>query len=195
MDVRPWDRRAGESESSWGAFLVYRDLGLGRSLERVAETLAEGEHRTCTGHAPLGIDRLKKLSARNSWVDRSRAWDNHLQRERDRVAVEQAAEWERRRLAALESVWQDAERLRAKADKMLAFPLQRTVVECDDHGHETTVIHPTKWTFWTAAQMLRMAAEIQAAVLEAVSKDPADLSDAKLHAIAGEPIGPSPVVT
>src|SRR4051812_12889123 len=68
---------------------------------RVRTTLGEGL-------AP-SLTRLKKLSARWSWVARARAWDASVGRERDhaavRSAVADAAKWGRRRRLSLARNW------------------------------------------------------------------------------------------
>ena len=55
------------------------------------------------------------------WRLRAAAWDAHLQAERDKVAAEEAAKWERRRLQALEEGWQLCQALRARIAQLLAI--------------------------------------------------------------------------
>lgn len=170
MAIKPWERQPKESEEAYAAFLAYRDMGPGRTLEGAGKLLEKSWKHF--GH----------YSSRWRWVERCEAWDNHLQRERDRVAVAEARKWERRRQQHVEAVWEDAQKLREKAGAMLAFPIARK--ESEDGR---TVIHPAKWSFAVAAQILKFAAEMEAAALTATARDPSEMTDAEAGATAGEP--------
>ena len=65
------------------------------------------------------------------------AWDDHLQAERDEVAAEEAAKWERRRLQALEEGWQLCRSLRARLEQMLAIPPETPAVAPPEPAGET----------------------------------------------------------
>src|SRR4051794_12380649 len=94
-----WDRKAGESEEAYAAFLSYRDMGVSRSLDRVGKALGKSG----------GL--CERWSSRHGWAERCRGWDNHLQAQRDAVAAAEARKWEERRQAALEVNWQVAQAL------------------------------------------------------------------------------------
>lgn len=155
---RPWDRQKGESEAAYRAFLAYRDLGPGRTREAAYATTYG--HGGGTKKAPAG--QFTKWCDEHRWVDRCRHWDNHLQAERDRAAAERAREWERRRLDDLEDNFRVARLLREKAEKMLGFPLATT--ETKDGK---TVVKPARWTFLTAARLIRTAADLTDSTLRA----------------------------
>lgn len=72
---QPWERQKGESAQAFEAFSLYLDLGTERSIRAVSQEL--GKSKTL-------IDRWSRT---NSWVERCRAWDNHLQREAKKEAV------------------------------------------------------------------------------------------------------------
>jgi hypothetical protein len=74
--------------------------------------------------------------------------------------------------------------LRAKAEKMLAWPMQRQTTSKDGR---TVVIEPARWSFQTVALLAKTAAEIGAATLLAVATDVDDLSDAEARATSEEP--------
>lgn len=59
----PWDRQSGESPPAWEAFQKYRDMGLARSLAKVAQDLSKSK--------PL----LSGWSSKHAWVLRAAAWD------------------------------------------------------------------------------------------------------------------------
>lgn len=65
----PWERQPGESAARWRAFVVYRDLGLTRSLQKAAEELG------------MSRETLKQYSARDSWGMRAAAFDAEQDRE------------------------------------------------------------------------------------------------------------------
>lgn len=61
--LRPWDRRPSETPQAFEAFALYRDMGQGRTIERVARIL--DKHHT----------NVAKWSARHDWVARAAAFD------------------------------------------------------------------------------------------------------------------------
>lgn len=151
----PWEETPGESVEAHRAFLAYRDIEAGRTLEGARKALGKG----------AGYRRLcERWSSRWRWVDRARAWDDHLRRERDGVAAEREREWERRRLDAMESAWEDAQVLRDRARRMMEFPLVADRVE-DTATGRVTVVEPARWTFDTLVRLVKVAAELEAAVL------------------------------
>ena len=110
VGVLPWERQPREGEEAYAAFLAYRDLGPTRTHEATRKRL---------GKRPGYLKPIERWSALRDWRLRSCAWDDHLQAERDTVAAEEAAKWERRRLQALEEGWQLCRALRARLEQML----------------------------------------------------------------------------
>ncbi len=66
MSKNPWDRIDGETMAAFEAFVIYRDLGPGRSLSKAAQPLAKT------------AGTLAEWSAKYSWATRAQAWDDHL---------------------------------------------------------------------------------------------------------------------
>ena len=97
VEMLPWGRQSREGEEAYAAFLAYRDLGPYRTHEATRKGL---------GKRPGYLKPIERWSAFRDWRQRACAWDDHLQAERDKVAAEEAAKWERRRLQALEEGWQ-----------------------------------------------------------------------------------------
>src|SRR3954452_16158916 len=106
----PWGRQPREGEEAYMAFLAYRDLGPGRTHEATRRQL---------GKRPGYLKPIERWSALRDWRWRAGAWDAHLQAERDKVAAEEAAKWERRRIQALEDGWKTCQALRAKLAHLL----------------------------------------------------------------------------
>lgn len=96
--THPWDRAYGESSQAFSAFCTYRDLGPTRSLSKAAEL------------TPVGVAMLKIWSAEWGWVERARAWDAELDRQRTEAAIaetrEMAARHARQAAAAQEAAMQ-----------------------------------------------------------------------------------------
>lgn len=61
-----WERLDDESNPAWEAFVIYRDLGLFRSLTKAAREVGKD------------TSLLKGWSRRHSWVARCRAWDAEM---------------------------------------------------------------------------------------------------------------------
>lgn len=76
---QPWERREKETSKAYEAFCIYRDMGIQRSLSKVAEALQKSE--TLMG----------RWSGTHSWVERAAAWDDEQERkEREQALKEQA---------------------------------------------------------------------------------------------------------
>ena len=69
-DVKPWERQNEETPKQFEAFVVYRDMGMDRSLSKVAKVLGKS------------AQLMSRWSSDNKWVERCAAWDN----EQDRIA-------------------------------------------------------------------------------------------------------------
>jgi hypothetical protein len=87
--AQPWDQMPAEDNAAYARFLVYRNLGLKRSLKRAyAKTLRDanlfnGDHRKLNLPASWRMD-----SNAYRWVARSSAWDlRNLALYGSRVAV------------------------------------------------------------------------------------------------------------
>lgn len=167
--MKAWERRERESERAYRAFLVYRDLGLARSLAGVREQ---------SGDRPIPLRTIERWSARWAWPRRAAAWDAWLQAARDRVARREAGKWERRRLAALEAVYEDVQKIRERLQLMLSFPLTRRRTE-----DGRTVIEPARWSFRDVIAGLKAAAELEAMALNAATTDPELMSDAEVAGV------------
>ena len=82
MTARPWNMRPDETAKAYQAFEVYRDMGPGRSLERVA-----GSDNPVTSGLPV----LRNWSARYGWVARAHAFDQAAADKAAVMALEDAA--------------------------------------------------------------------------------------------------------
>lgn len=67
-DAQPWDPQPGESARAYAAFEIYRDMGAGRSITKVAQF----QNR--------GIAQLGEWSRQRSWVYRAACWDAEQRR-------------------------------------------------------------------------------------------------------------------
>jgi hypothetical protein len=79
-----WERSADESEEAWEAFVLYRDMGVERSIRLVAQQLGKSE----------GL--LQGWSSKHEWVRRAAYWDNEQDRVRREAQLEEIAEMSRR---------------------------------------------------------------------------------------------------
>lgn len=73
--VQLWERQRGENSKAFSNFALYRDLGAGRSLARLADS----------GAASVSLRRLEACSARWNWVARAEAYDDELDTRRRRT--------------------------------------------------------------------------------------------------------------
>lgn len=68
--IEPWERQEGETSKAWEAFCIYRDMGVDRSLRKVAQNLNKS------------VTQIAEWSSKYDWVKRVTAWDA----EQDRIA-------------------------------------------------------------------------------------------------------------
>lgn len=67
-----WERQKNESSKAYAAFCIYRDLGVERSLEKVAQNRGK----------PGSKSWLNTWSTKYHWVERARAYDDYLEQEK-----------------------------------------------------------------------------------------------------------------
>ena len=174
MERHPWESQPRESDEAYAAFLAYRDLGRSRTHEATRKHL---------GKRPGYLKPLERWSALRQWRERAGAWDAHLQAERDKIAAEEAAKWERRRLQALEEGWQLCRSLRVKLAEMLDLPLEASpAVAASEPAGETPVAAvdpvatpdetkataergPSRWNCLTVARLSKLVVELEWAIL------------------------------
>lgn len=70
VEIEPWERQPGEGARAFEAFVVYRDLGVNRSIRKAAQNLNKA------------VTTLAEWSTKHEWVKRVSAWDA----EQDRIA-------------------------------------------------------------------------------------------------------------
>lgn len=70
VEVEPWERQPKESAQAFEAFAMYRDMGVSRSIRKVAHNLNKA------------VTTLAEWSSKHEWVKRVAAWDA----EQDRIA-------------------------------------------------------------------------------------------------------------
>lgn len=66
---KPWERQEKESAKAFEAFCIYRDMGIQRSVRKVARELGKSE------------TLMARWSGNYNWVERATAWDE----EQDRI--------------------------------------------------------------------------------------------------------------
>ena len=87
LRLEPWDKQPNESSARYFAFCKYRDMGVVRSLAKVAKELAPV--RTTSK-----LRQLQKWSAADNWVNRVESWDveqDRLFRSEMQKAIKEAA--------------------------------------------------------------------------------------------------------
>jgi hypothetical protein len=149
--MNPLDRLPNETTPAYAAFVVYVRLGPNRSAAAAAKQVGKSE------------TLLERWSARHNWLRRAQAWDvleakrqgEAEDKAKDAAAVSVAAQ----RLKVQESAWAWFEKLKAKAEEMLAFPVfQRTIRDRHPDGQEkVTIVEPLNWRFGDVAKIIETA--------------------------------------
>ncbi len=159
-----WQRQPGESNPAFQAFVEYRGLGHGRTLEATRQELAKGS----------SYQRyLREWSTRWCWAERVSDWDHHLQKKRDRNAADEEEMWRRLRHRSSRLSWRLAQSLRDRVTELLAFPLTQVVEEVSKDGKTcTTIIKPAGWTYSSITAMAKLVVELESAIIaDALPRD------------------------
>lgn len=102
-DEKPiWQRVDSDTDKSFEAFCQYRDLGAGRSLEKVAQKYAKS------------IPVLKRWSAGHNWVERCAVYDTWVDDEHSRERI-------KRQKRVETNAWKDYEAIRKGIEKRIAL--------------------------------------------------------------------------
>lgn len=84
-----WERQPYESDESFHAFTVYRDLGVERSLEKTGKRLGRSKHT------------MAEQASRDGWSTRAAQYDAYLDAERLRIRFDEFRDMERRHAQTL----------------------------------------------------------------------------------------------
>lgn len=115
-------------------------------------------------HRKLGKSTrlIAKWSSRWRWVERTMAYDEFLRAKRAAAEAaalkEKAIDWAARQQQIRERDFEQGERMRARVDAILNFPLATQTTSRDG---KTVHIHPAKFSIQSAARMLDTASKLQ----------------------------------
>lgn len=65
---KPWERQPSDTPKSFEAFQIYRDMGKGRTLEKVAKQLKKS------------MTIIGRWSSKHNWIERVAAWEEEQDR-------------------------------------------------------------------------------------------------------------------
>jgi hypothetical protein len=119
-DNQIWERLPSDTDKSFEAFCIYRDMGTTRSLEKAWRKYKEGAE-TVPGY-------FKDWSREHNWVERVNAYDDYL-RDLHRKRLESA------KLKVADNVLNDYERFRSAIDKRLKIMEDTDFVASEDALH------------------------------------------------------------
>lgn len=130
---KPYDRQPNETDKSWAAFCVYRDMGRDRTLEKVDQNKTQTRQKR-------SLSYLKEWSVKHSWVKRCSAFDDD---ELEKESIMLQKERLNRRLQMERDAWNRRDKLIKKADTIARVPLLKP--EMSEDG--TQIFMPTdKWS-------------------------------------------------
>ena len=143
IPLAAWERMPGETTLAHKAARAHLNLGVSRSLDKVAEQF--GKH-------PKQMERWSK---KWKWGIRAAAFDDHRAREEqivlDRLEIARLAKWKSRREEESEQKYQLAQKLLSKGGKVLDVPLMKVITQ----DGKTTVL-PVKCALRDAVPMLAL---------------------------------------
>jgi hypothetical protein len=133
QEIKPYDRQPTDTDKSWAAFCVYRDLGRERTLEKAQKKC---NYKSCYN--------LFQWSSKHKWRERCRAFDDE---ESQRVSMALQNERVERRIQMEKDAWNRRNKLILKADYIARIPLTKKEVVKSEDGTTTNIYNPTdKWS-------------------------------------------------
>ena len=156
MAALPYERRENETDPAWAAFVVYRDMGLDRSLTKVSQ--AAGKDRSL----------MEKWSSGHEWRKRVIAYDMEADR-RSRIGALKGVEDMRRRQTKLALLAQD----------LVTLELSKLVEGAKKHAGASTVDPAlVAKLLETSTKLERVVRGEPGEIIETHSADAVDLSGA-----------------
>lgn len=142
--LNSWDRQ-NDTDKSFAAFSIYRDLGPNRSLSQVVDQVRQD------------LRQLKYWSSKYEWVDRCADFDRYI----DKLAQKENEDvWLERRKTQKSSEWDASEKLRALAADMIEQPLFAETTEEQEDGRILIIKKPARWSFRDVARVELIASTL-----------------------------------
>lgn len=138
-DPKPWMRQTGERSKAFKLFSTYRDIGVGRSLEKVRQKLIE-----TASDLKVPLRQLAEYSRKNNWVKRAEAWDDYL----DEVARSE------QELEAKEMVRRQARE--AREFQKIAYDMREELHKIEKPTTKAWFLNSIVFTYNTAALLERL---------------------------------------
>lgn len=145
-----FDRQLNESARAYEAFRIYIEMGADRSAEAVCQKLRKSRAL------------MLRWSARWRWVERANSYDAFISRKRAEAEAaalkERSVDWAARQQKIREDYWALGEALKAKAHKILEWPISQQTISKDG---KTIHIHPANFSVHSAARLADVANDLQ----------------------------------
>ena len=133
-----WDQQEQETSKAFEAFAAYRDMGIERSIAKVAEKLGKS------------TQTLTKWSVPNNWINRALSYDRHQSGIERSIIQRKKMDTGRMRLKLREGAYQVCRKLIPQILEMLDSPLWEDVVD----GRSGQIVRmPAKWSKGTIATL------------------------------------------
>lgn len=175
---RSWERQQGESDKAFTAWCIYQAC-----REELSEGIAEVARRL---HISAGA--VYKWARKYDWVERYRAYENHMllirEREQQTALRANAREWAKRRIDVRETGFSVGEKMIGRAKELLDLPVHerevKEYVTAEYVGQviEKTVIlnfqqHPRDARLFadTGLKLMRLSADMSTENIGMLSKD------------------------
>lgn len=138
-----WERLPDESSLAYRAFIVYRDQGMSRSIEKIQDLIVDisGKPRYKTTR------NFYAWSSKYEWVKRARAWDDHL----DELRIKEAEK----------SITQERTKAR-EIHRSLAKAMQKVLLEklIPDKNDPSKTMDPKLLNVRDIPQFVKVATEL-----------------------------------
>lgn len=166
---QPWERQDGEGEKAYAAFLVYLNIGLGRTI------LEAYRRHKGDPDVPRASGIFSNWARKFRWADRAASWDRNLVVRRlegaEQASRRSGVVWAERRESEAEKALELGRRLMERAEALARFPIHRQ--ETAGEGGRTTIVEPLDASTLARASIVgvRAYAMIRAAIDHAAPPD------------------------
>jgi hypothetical protein len=130
-----WNKRETESDKAYAAFLLYRDLGRGRSLDKASSTFDNPSSK---------LRQMGTWSSQHDWVKRCQAWDAY-QQAKDETALDELRQ--KKRVEIVNAELEDYEKLRTQWLEQSQYIRPVDVKTQLDDGRQVNILKVTPYEF------------------------------------------------
>lgn len=191
MSTSPWMQMEGESDQAYAAFLLFRDIGPGRTMAAAVRAAEKDKGPEKPGAGPkkalCAPGNWKRWKARYHWDARAEAFDDHVQagleKKLNQTLEAQADEWAARQIESRKKDWQLGGELRDLVEVCLR-KIAKTVRDTNQIPDLSSLVKAADLATKLQRQSAGVAAEVTTETVATLPKPISEMSIDELEKYA-----------